>query len=99
MTPRAKATGRPRCLPNSRSVGATICASTCPLCSVKPRKTKTRSDWAKTHKALIRNQAHGSPANILDLYAVTDIPEIEGEDLLRIKFASSAAHVTGKKLT
>ncbi|WP_133273396.1 glycosyl hydrolase [Hymenobacter radiodurans] len=61
--------------------------------------TKTWSDWAKTHKALIRNQAHGSPANILDLYAVTDIPEIEGEDLLRIKFASSAAHVTGKKLT
>ncbi|UOQ70420.1 glycosyl hydrolase [Hymenobacter cellulosilyticus] len=60
--------------------------------------TQTWSTWAKTHNALIRNQAHGSPANILDLYAVTDIPETEGEDLLRIKFASSAAHVTGKKL-
>jgi hypothetical protein len=60
--------------------------------------TQTWSTWAKTHGALIRNQAHGSPANILDLYAVTDIPETEGEDLLRIKFASSAAHVTGKKL-
>jgi len=60
--------------------------------------TKTWSDWAKTHDALIRNQAHGSPANILDLYAVTDIPETEGTDLLRIKFASSAANVTGKKL-
>jgi hypothetical protein len=60
--------------------------------------TQTWSTWAKTHGALIRNQAHGSPANILDLYAVTDIPETEGEDLLRLKFASSAAHVTGKKL-
>ncbi|GAC1593029.1 MAG: hypothetical protein NVS3B25_14360 [Hymenobacter sp.] len=61
--------------------------------------TKTWGTWAKTHDALIRNQAHGSPANILDLYAVTDIPETEGEDLTRIKFASSAAHVTGKPLT
>lgn len=61
--------------------------------------TQTWRDWAKTRGALIRNQAHGSPANILDLYAVTDIPEIEGTDILRIKFASSAAHVTGKPLT
>jgi len=61
--------------------------------------TQTWGTWAKTHGALIRNQAHGSPANILDLYAATDIPETEGEDLTRIKFASSAAHVTGKPLT
>ncbi|WP_201986020.1 glycosyl hydrolase [Hymenobacter rubidus] len=61
--------------------------------------TKTWGAWAKTHSALIRNQAHGSPANILDLYAATDIPETEGENLTRIKFASSAAHVTGKPLT
>jgi hypothetical protein len=61
--------------------------------------TQTWGTWAKTHGALIRNQAHGSPANILDLYAVTDIPETEGENLTRIKFASSAAHVTGKPLT
>ncbi|MBO2010064.1 glycosyl hydrolase [Hymenobacter negativus] len=60
--------------------------------------TKTWGAWAKTHGALIRNQAHGSPANILDLYAATDIPETEGENLTRIKFASSAAHVTGKPL-
>ncbi|MBF9141134.1 glycosyl hydrolase [Hymenobacter properus] len=60
--------------------------------------TKTWGAWAKTHDALIRNQAHGSPANILDLYAATDIPETEGENLTRIKFASSAAHVTGKPL-
>lgn len=61
--------------------------------------TKTWSVWAKGKGKIIRNQAHGSPANILDLYAVTDIPEIEGTEILRIKFASSAAHVTGKKLT
>ncbi|WP_234734855.1 glycosyl hydrolase [Tellurirhabdus bombi] len=61
--------------------------------------TKTWSEWAKGKGKIIRNQAHGSPANILDLYAITDIPEIEGTDILRIKFASSAANVTGKKLT
>lgn len=60
--------------------------------------TETWRDWAHSKGKLIRNQAHGSPANILDLYAVTDIPEIEGTDLLRIKFASSAAHVMGKPL-
>ncbi|WP_206513012.1 glycosyl hydrolase [Larkinella soli] len=60
--------------------------------------TRTWSEWAKSKGKIIRNQAHGSPANILDLYAVTDIPEIEGTEILRIKFASSAAHVTGKKL-
>ena len=30
-------------------------------------------------KALVRNQAHGSPANLLDLYAASDIPETEGD--------------------
>lgn len=56
-------------------------------------------EWAKDQGALMRNQAHGSPANILDLYAASDIPETEGTDILSIKFASSAAHVTGKPLT
>ncbi len=60
--------------------------------------TKTWSEWAKGKGKIIRNQAHDSPANILDLYAATDIPEIEGTERLRIKFASSAANVTGKKL-
>lgn len=54
--------------------------------------------WAASRGAIIRNQSHGSPANILDLYAASDIPETEGENLLNIKFASSAAHVTGKPL-
>lgn len=77
-------------------------------------------DWAHRHGCRIRNQAHGSPGNIFDLYAVVDIPECEsfGRTEFRIpglridpaakssdadpavlKFASSAAHVTGKRLT
>ncbi len=55
--------------------------------------------WAMQNDAIIRNQAHGSPANILDLYAASDIPETEGTDIQGIKMASSAANVTGKKLT
>lgn len=35
-------------------------------------------NWAHSHNMQVRNQAHGSPANILDLYAAVDIPEIEG---------------------
>jgi hypothetical protein len=60
--------------------------------------TKPWHDWAKTKGALIRNQSHGSPSNILDLYAAIDIPETEGDDVLRFKFATSAAHVMGKPL-
>ena len=33
--------------------------------------------WAKEKGALTRNQAHGSPTNILDVYAAADIPETE----------------------
>ncbi|MBM3861303.1 MAG: glycoside hydrolase [Verrucomicrobia bacterium] len=58
--------------------------------------------WCRDHGFLTRNQAHGSPANILDLYALADIPETEmfhtDRDKFISKFASSAAHVTGKKL-
>ena len=35
-------------------------------------------DWSHLHGVQVRNQAHGSPANLLDLYAAVDIPEIEG---------------------
>ena len=34
--------------------------------------------WAHKHGAITRNQAHGSPANLIDCYAAVDIPEIEG---------------------
>jgi alpha-L-rhamnosidase len=58
--------------------------------------------WSHDHGFLTRNEAHGSPGNLLDLYAVADIPETEmfhtDRNKLISKFASSAAHVTGKNL-
>ncbi len=54
--------------------------------------------WAHRKNKIVRNQAHGAPSNILDLYAVVDIPEIEGVEPLRIKMASSAGNVAGKRL-
>lgn len=60
--------------------------------------TQRWHDWAAKGGKIIRNQAHGAPANILDLYAAADIPESEGQDIVKIKTASSAAHVMGKKL-
>ena len=63
--------------------------------------------WAHARGSLSRNQAHGSPGNLLDLYAASDIPETEifgpldgaDSDPLINKFASSAAHVAGRRLT
>lgn len=40
--------------------------------------TQQWTDWAHSHGSLTRNQAHGSPANLIDLYAAVDIPECEG---------------------
>ena len=77
-------------------------------------------EWSHAHGSQIRNQSHGSPANLLDVYGMVDIPECETygrsefnfpglrQDPIRrpndgdpavLKFASSAAHVTGKKYT
>jgi hypothetical protein len=39
--------------------------------------TKTYADFGIKYNKLTRNEAHGSPANILDLYATTSIPETE----------------------
>lgn len=79
------------------------------------------TDWAHRHGSITRNQAHGSPANLLDVYAAVDIPECEGfglsdfgikglrtdpgftkkndSDISMLKYASSAAHISGKKYT
>jgi len=46
------------------------------------------TNWAHHHGAITRNQAHGSPANLLDLYSVVDIPECEG-------FGLSDFHIKG----
>ncbi|MEQ8474043.1 MAG: glycosyl hydrolase [Marinoscillum sp.] len=62
------------------------------------RFTLEWKNWAETNGAVIRNQAHGSPGNILDLYGASGIPETEGTDPVSINLASSAAHVTGKNL-
>ncbi|MDH6344104.1 hypothetical protein M2480_002546 [Parabacteroides sp. PFB2-12] len=62
------------------------------------RYTKEWQKWAARQGKGIRNQAHGSPANVLDLYAASDVPEIEGGNIVDLKSAPSAAHVTGKNL-
>jgi hypothetical protein len=60
--------------------------------------------WCHELGQVSRNQAHGSPGNLLDLYAAADIPETEvfrsvtPDTPLLSKFASSAAHVAGKSL-
>ena len=83
--------------------------------------TEQWTKWANKRGAITRNQAHGSPANLIDRYAAVDIPEIEGfgltdfgikglrkdpgmtrpnfSDLSMLKYAPSAAHITGKKYT
>lgn len=83
--------------------------------------TEQWTKWAHERGAITRNQAHGSPANLIDCYAAVDIPEIEGfgltdfgikglrkdpgktrpnfSDLSMLKYAPSAAHITGKKYT
>jgi hypothetical protein len=60
--------------------------------------TQQWEKWGATNGAMVRNQSHGSPANTLDLYDAVDIPETEGTDILRFKFATSAANVSGKPL-
>lgn len=62
------------------------------------------SDWAHAHKSLSRNQAHGAPGNLLDIYFAADIPETEifgdvpESEFTRIQFATSAAHLKGTTL-
>ncbi len=60
--------------------------------------------WSHSHGSLTREQAHGAPANIEDVYAAADIPETEGSfgggsaaQIPMMKFASSAARTTGKR--
>lgn len=82
--------------------------------------TEQWTRWANDRGVKTRNQAHGSPANLIDIYAAVDVPEIEGfglsdfgikglrvdpgftrkndSDVSMLKYASSAAHITGKPL-
>jgi len=65
--------------------------------------TESWVEWCHRHEFATRDQAHGSPANLLDLYGTCDIPETEffreQRDPLFAKLASSAAHVIGRRLT
>ena len=82
--------------------------------------TRRWTAWAHSHNSSTRNQAHGSPGNLIDLYAAVDVPECEGfgltdfgirglrkdsltrpnfSDISMLKYASSAAHLTGKPYT
>ncbi len=82
--------------------------------------TRQWTDWAHGMGSGTRNQAHGSPGNLIDIYAAVDVPECEGfgltdfgirglrrdslthpnfSDLSMLKYASSAAHITGKPYT
>jgi len=60
-------------------------------------------DWAHKNGFAAIDQAHGTPANWLDLYGQADIPETEmfhdDRNILISKFASSAAHTQGRALT
>jgi hypothetical protein len=62
------------------------------------------TEWAHRRGSLSRNQAHGAPGNLLDLYAAADIPETEvfrklDEAMMpRLKLATSAAHLKGGRL-
>ncbi|MCD7938278.1 MAG: glycosyl hydrolase family 2, partial [Tannerellaceae bacterium] len=40
--------------------------------------TRQWTEWAHAKGSRTRNQAHGSPGNLIDLYATVDIPECEG---------------------
>lgn len=61
-------------------------------------------DWTKARGGVTRNQAHGSPGNLLDHYAVSEIPETEifrhvGFDQIpMLRIAASAAHANGNHL-
>lgn len=55
------------------------------------RFTRNWTEWISEKSLLSRNQAHGSPANILDLYALADIPETES-------FGSSGFAIPGLRV-
>jgi hypothetical protein len=63
------------------------------------------TDWCHSQGSLSRNQAHGAPCNLVDLYAGSDIPECEifrdYEDSQQpmLKLASSAAHLRNHRLS
>lgn len=62
------------------------------------------TEWCHSKDGLSRNQAHGAPGNLVDIYAASDIPETEifrvinEEQIPMLKFSSSATHLNGNPL-
>jgi hypothetical protein len=62
------------------------------------------TQWAHSHGSISRDQAHGAPANLIDVYAAADIPETEiyaryeEKHMPMLKLSSSAAHLKGSAL-
>lgn len=61
------------------------------------------TEWCHSHGSLSRDQAHGAPGNLVDIYAAADIPEteifgsVEEKHIPMNKFSSSAAHIAARK--
>lgn len=62
------------------------------------------TEWCHGYGSLSRNQAHGAPGNLIDLYGAADIPEteifraVDEKQIPMLKFSSSAAHLKGTPL-
>jgi len=62
------------------------------------------TQWAHSHGSISREQAHGAPANLIDVYAAADIPETEiyaryeEKHMPMLKLSSSVAHLKGSAL-
>lgn len=62
------------------------------------------TEWSHRRGNLSREQAHGSPSNLLDAYASGDVPETEvfqqpdESQIARLALAASAAHLAGRPL-
>jgi hypothetical protein len=60
--------------------------------------------WSNEKNSLTRNQGHGAPCNLIDLYAAADIPETEAygglpdSHMPMLQMASSAVHLKGTTL-
>jgi len=74
------------------------------IASLHAAYTQVWTAWAHRHGSLTRLQAHGSPTDLVDVYADADIPETEifgslaDSTVVMNKMSSSAAHLAGGRL-
>lgn len=61
--------------------------------------TRVWTGWAHGLGTRTRNQAHGSPANLIDLYSEVDIPEVETFHASYFPFLETYISKSGAKLT